>query len=268
MIKIRRLIRILCVVIFGISAWSLLDMLVLTPIRIKNEVKGVQEIYTYPKNNSEEDQQNENLKKLQEINPEICGWIKIDDTNIDYPVLYKAGDTDYYLSHNYKKENSRYGSITVDARCTDGVKSKNVILHGHHMKDGQMFANLMKFGDVSFCRNHQTIRFDTFEKNGLWKVFAVFKASTLPEQGEVFNYYITKFSNKIDFNKYIKEIRKRSLIDFPIDVKYSDRLLTLSTCSYEKKGFRTIVMARKLRKNESLDANSDQIKAADSPLMP
>lgn len=263
----------MCMIIFGISAWTLIDMLVLTPLKIKNEAKDVQEIYTCQddsdeKNLHEESQQNENLKKLQEINPEICGWIKIDDTNIDYPVLYRSDDTDYYLSHNYKKESSRYGSITVDARCTDGVESKNVILHGHHMKDGQMFANLLKFGDVSFCQNHQTIRFDTSEKNGLWKVFAVFKASTLPERGEVFNYYITKFSNKIDFNKYIQEIRKRSLIDFPIDVKYSDRLLTLSTCSYEKEGFRTVVVARKLRRNESLDANSDQIKAADSPLMP
>lgn len=265
MIKIRRFIRIICIIIFCISAWALIDILIISPSKAQNDANGIQKIYD---NDSGQESQEDKFKELQKINSEICGWIKIDDTHIDYPVLYRNGDTDFYLTHDYKKENSRYGSITVDARCANGVKSNNVILHGHHMKDGQMFADLLKFGDVSFCKEHPVINFDTVEEKALWKVFAIFKANTLPEQGEVFDYYVTKFSDKSDFNNYVKDVRKRSLVDFPVDVKYNDKLLTLSTCSYERKDFRTVVMARKLRKNESSAANAEQIKAAEHPLMP
>lgn len=252
-------------IVFLISAYALLDLLVISPMKNKGDAQGVKNVY-YENPSATEENKIENLRK---INPEICGWIKIDDTNIDYPVLYRPGDTDFYLTHDYKKEKSRYGSITLDSRCCEeGVRSRNVILHGHHMKDGQMFANLLKFEDVEFCQKHPIIHFDTLDGEGKWKVFAIFKANTLPEHGEIFDYYITHFENKLEFNQYIKEVRKRSLIDFPADVQYTDNLLTLSTCSYERKNFRTVVMARKLRRNESEDGNVDKIKKAENPLMP
>lgn len=264
MITIRKFIRILCVIVFLISAYALLDLLVISPMKTQGNIQGVKDIYYADSANTEENK----IENLRKINSEICGWIKIDDTNIDYPVLYRMGDTDFYLSHDYKKEESRYGSITVDARCKEGVKSGNVILHGHHMKDGQMFADLLKFENVEFCQKHPVVRFDTVDNAGKWKIFAIFKANTIPEQGEVFDYYITNFQNKSEFNQYVKDVRERSLIDFPADVKYTDQLLTLSTCSYERKDFRTVVVARKLRRNESEDANVDKIKKAENPIMP
>lgn len=270
-INIRKFIRILCILVFLVSTYALLDILVISPLKSKNDIQEVQEVYhEEPKEEpKEEEKKAENkFEELKKINDEICGWIKIDGTNIDYPVLYRPGDMYFYLSHNYKKEDSRYGSITVDARCEDGTSSQNVILHGHHMKDGQMFADLMKFGEVDFCKEHPTIQFDTADSKGQWKVFSVFKTNTLPEHGKVFDYFITKFENKTDFNSYVKDIRKRSLIQFPVDVEFGDQLLTLSTCSYEYKDFRTVIVARKLRANESETANVENIKKAEYPLMP
>ena len=265
MIPIRKFIRALCIIVFIISAYALIELLIVSPLRTKKNAQDVQSVYydETPANTKEN-----KIENLRKINSEICGWIKIEDTNIDYPVLYRPGDTDFYLTHDYKKESSRYGSITVDSRCKDGVKSRNVILHGHHMKDGQMFADLLKFENVEFCKKHPVIQFDTLENEGKWKVFAIFKTNTLSEHGGIFDYYITNFISKSEFNQYIKEVKRRSLIDFPADVKYTDQLLTLSTCSYERKDFRTVVMARRLRRNESEDANVDKIKKAEAPLMP
>ena len=264
MIAIRKFIRILCIIVFLISAYALVDLLIISPMKVRGDVQGVKDVYYETPAGTQENK----IESLRKINSEICGWIKVDDTNIDYPVLCRPGDTDFYLSHDYKKESSRYGSITVDARCNEGVRSRNVILHGHHMKDGQMFADLLKFENVEFCQKHPVINFDTIDGEGKWKVFAIFKTNTLPEQGEIFDYYVTHFSSKAEFNQYVKDVRKRSLIDFPADVKYTDQLLTLSTCSYEYKDFRTVVVARKLRRNESEDANVDKIKKAEDPLMP
>lgn len=264
MVKIRKLIRIICVIVFLVSSYFLLDILVFSPHKTKSDVQDLKQVYY----ENEEKTVDHRLEELRKINPEICGWIKIDDTNIDYPVLYRPDDTDYYLLHNYKGENTRYGSITVDARCTEGTNSRNVILHGHHMRDGQMFADILKFGDLNFSQKHPVIQFDTVDSKMKWKVFAVFKTNTLPEQGEIFNYCMTHFPNKSSFIEYVTEIRKRSLIDFPTDVKITDQLLTLSTCSYEYKDFRTVVVARKLRTRESEEVNSDDIKAAENPLMP
>jgi len=97
-----------------------------------------------------------NFKKLQKINSEIVAWINVPHTNIDYPVLYHKEDTlhsQYYLYNNYEKNYSQYGSIFIDFRSQQGVKSKNVIMHGHHMMDGSMFANLLKYGKTSIDMN-------------------------------------------------------------------------------------------------------------------
>ncbi len=95
---------------------------------------------------------NINWDKLKKINKEIVGWIKLDKTKIDYPVLWHKEDNrdyQYYLSHNYKGNYDSYGSIFLDYRCTKGTQSKNTVMHGHHMNDGSMFGALLKYGSTS-----------------------------------------------------------------------------------------------------------------------
>ncbi len=230
---------------------------------IQKIAHGVESVDTGKENKGSDDMIN--WKNLKEINDEIVGWIQIDNTVIDYPVLWHKSDdrtSQYYLKHNYRGNFDTYGSIFVDYRCEKGTDSKNVVLHGHHMNDGSMFGNLMKYGSTSgnldFYKESPTIEFDTPEGNADYKIISVFKTNTLSSQGEFFNYMVGDFQNEKDFMNYVYNVRIRSLINCPVDVNEDDQLLTLSTCSYEFTEFRTVVVARKVRDGESSKVNVSQ----------
>ncbi len=195
---------------------------------------------------------------LKKINEEIVGWLKVDETQIDYPVLWHKEDdmnSQYYLNHNYKNEYDSYGSVFLDYRCKNGTDCKNVVLHAHHMNDGSMFGNLMNYGGTSgnldFYKKVPTIDFHTPKANGTYKIISVFKTNTLSSHGEFFNYMIGDFQNEKDFMNYVYNVRVRSLINCPVTVNEDDELITLSTCSYEFTNFRTVVVARRVRIGES-----------------
>ena len=199
-----------------------------------------------------------NWDALKDINDEIVGWIQMDNTQIDYPVLWHKGDdrnSQYYLSRNYKGGYDSFGSIFVDYRCKKGAKSQNVVLHGHHMNDGSMFGNLLNYGvtsgNLDFYKKTPTVEFDTPDGQGTYKIISVFKTNTLSSHGEFFNYMVGDFQNEKDFMNYVYNVRIRSMINCPVDVNEDDQLLTLSTCSYEFTNFRTVVVARKVRIGES-----------------
>lgn len=208
-----------------------------------------------------------NWNELLKINDEIIGWIQIKDTKVDYPVLWHKEDdrnSQYYLAHNYKGDYDSFGSIFLDYRCTKGADSKNTVLHGHHMNDGSMFGDLLKYGgttgNLDFYKKAPTIRYDTPDGKGTYKIISVFKTSTLSSHGEFFNYMIGNFQNEKDFMNYVYNVRVRSLFNCPVTVNEDDELITLSTCSYEFTNFRTVVVARKVRVGE--DATVDVKKAS------
>ncbi len=208
-----------------------------------------------------------NWDELKKINNEIEAWIQIKDTQIDYPVLWHKGDDasdQYYLNHNYKSEYDSYGCIFLDYRCTNGMDSKNIVLHGHHMNDGSMFGDLMEYGgtegNLDFYKEHPTVVFDTPQGDGVYKIISVYKTNTLSAHGEFFNYMVGDFQNEKDFMNYVYNVRIRSLINCPVDVNEDDELLTLSTCSYEYTNFRTVVVARRVRIGE--DTKVDAGKAS------
>lgn len=199
-----------------------------------------------------------NWDDLLRINKEIIGWIQLKDTQIDYPVLWHKGDDandQYYLNHSYNGEYDSYGSIFLDYRCTEGVNSKNIVLHGHHMNDGSMFGDLMNYGGIEgnleFYQDHPTFSFDTPQGDGVYKIISVYKTNTLSAHGEFFNYMVGNFENEKDFMNYVYNVRVRSLINCPVDINEDDDIITLSTCSYEFTNFRTVVVARRVRVNES-----------------
>lgn len=208
-----------------------------------------------------------NFEELISVNKDIKGWIRIDNTNIDYPIV-QSDEPSFYLSHDFKRSQSRYGSIFIDSLCKLGAESKNVILHGHHMRDGKMFAGLMKFSDLDFYKETPIITFDSISNRMKWKIISIFKTNTRPDQGEIFNYIRTSFINDEDFLNYIYNIKIRSLIDIPVDINEDDRIVTLSTCSYEFEDFRTVLVARKIRTGESESVNTANAIKSPNPLMP
>ncbi len=200
------------------------------------------------------------FKKLKKINDEIVGWINIDHTNIDYPVLYHKEDSlnsQYYLYKDYEENYSDYGSIFIDFRCQQGAKSKNVVMHGHHMIDGSMFSNLLKYGktsiDMDFYKKSPVITFSTPEYgSSVYKIISVFKTTGDKNHDDFFNYMQGDFTGESEFMNFVYNVRARSMVNCPVDVNENDRLITLSTCSYEvHSNYRTVVVARKVRNGES-----------------
>ena len=213
--------------------------------------------------------------ELQSINPEIVGWIYINDTKIDYPVLWHKGDdmySQYYLNHNYRGDWDSYGTIFLDYRCLSGTDSKNVVMHGHHMNDGSMFGNLMNYagmsGNLDFYEEAPVVEFDTPKANGKYKIISIYKTNTLSSQGEFFNYLRADFQNEKDFMNYVYDVRVRSLINCPVDVNEDDELITLSTCSYEFTNFRTVVVARRVRIGEKAEVDTSKASINDNAVWP
>ena len=206
---------------------------------------------------------------LYQQNPDICGWITILNTQIDNPV-YKppADDPDFYLTHNAQKKKSSYGAIYLDARITLEENPKTLILYGHNMNDGSMFHDLTRYNSLSFYKENPVFSFNTLQEEGSWKIFSVFAANTRSVHGEVFDYQRTVFKDDGDFLTFAGQLRERSLIDTGIDVKDSDQILILSTCSYEHPDFRTVVAARKVRQEESPVTETESARLVENPVRP
>ena len=220
----------------------------------------------------------EDWAALKKINKEIVGWITLKGTPINYPVLWHKGDDEsyqYYLSHSYKNEYSDYGSIFLDYRSKQGTDSKNVILHGHNMLNGSMFHEITNYAsgysfnaDLNYYKKHSVITFNTPDGDAKWKVISVFKTSTLFEHGEFFNYMQGEFNSDAEFMNFVYNVRIRSMFNIPVTVNKDDQLLTLSTCSYEFKNFRTVVVARKVRPGEDETVDVKKATVNDYPLYP
>ena len=285
----RKIILDLAIIVFLVTAGFLLKYLVIDPI-INNQ--KYDEIRRIVKTDGEEateitttadgkeivkkvKKSSTNWDELLAINSDVIGWVTIDGTRIDYPVLQHEGDNDdyqYYLYKDIYKNYSGYGSIFADYRSSEGAKSKNVIMHGHHMNDGSMFQNLMGYGtysaDMDFYREHPTIQFNTPDGDATYKIISVFKTNTLDAHGDFFNYLVGSFASDAEFMNYVYLVRERSLIDTGVTCNEDDQLITLSTCSYEYSEFRTVVVARKTRSGESTKVDTSKAKANPNPLWP
>ena len=258
-VKIYNILIIVSAIACVISGYFLIKYLYLDPKQNDELYDDLRNIY-YSRENKEE-----NLDELRKINSDIIGWIRIENTPVDYPVL----ESENYLYKNYKGEYSRYGSIFTDNSTQLDKNPQNIILHGHHMNNGSMFASICDFANLTFYKANPTFKFDTIYGKGKWKIISVFKTNTDPEQGELFNYLISDFGTKKDnFLEYIYQVRLRSIIDMPVDINEDDKIVTLSTCSYELKDFRTVVVARKVRENEDENVDVSQAKYNSKVLYP
>lgn len=166
------------------------------------------------------------FESLYALNEEIVGWIKVDGTPIDYPVL-QGVDNDYYLYRNYKGQQSNAGSIFMDFRNdVKRASDKNTVLYGHRMKDETMFYTLTRFMDETFFNENRQIQWDTAYDTLDAEIFAVYQTTTDVD------YIATDFETEADYAALLETIKEQSIFDSPIDVTTDDRMLTLSTCDY------------------------------------
>lgn len=192
----------------------------------------------------------EEYKNLLNKNKKLIGWLKIDDTNIDYPVM-QTSDNEYYQDHNLNQEYDKNGSIFMDKDCDVLKPSTNYILYGHHMKNGSMFGKLDLYSSEKYCSEHQYIQFDTIYEKGLYQVMYVFRSRVYSEEEIVFKYYqfIDALSEQ-EFDSYMQEMSAMSLYDTGVTAQYGAQLLTLSTCDYQEKNGRFVVVAKRVAAKE------------------
>jgi sortase, srtB family len=185
-------------------------------------------------------------KTLFEKNKKLIGWLKIDDTIIDYPVM-QTSDNKYYLEHNFNQEYDKNGSLFLDCSCSVYPRSTNLIIYGHHMKSGQMFGQLQKYAKESYYEKHKEIQFDTIYEKGTYEIMYVFRSQVYNEDDLVFKYYqFINANSGTEFQSYMEEMKKLSLYDTGVTAGFGDSLLTLSTCDNSQKDGRFVVVAKKI----------------------
>lgn len=184
----------------------------------------------------------EKYKALYEQNDDLVGWISIEGTAVNYPVMQSVDRPDFYLKHGFDRQNSRYGVPYLDEACATGL-SNNLVVYGHNMKNGTMFHDLLNYTSRSFREEHPIIRFDTLSRMGEYEVVLVFRFDT---DNESFCYNEYTDMNEEEFIEFMEQCRQRQLYDTGITVSYGDELLTLSTCEYTYKNGRFVVVAKRI----------------------
>ena len=182
--------------------------------------------------------------QLLKENKDTVGWIIVNNTNVNYPVV-QAKDNDYYLTHDFNKKRNSAGWVFADFRDDFDSLSKNTVIYAHGRKDKVMFGSLTNTLNKNWHTNldNQIIQLSTVKYNTMWQIFAIYKI-------EAESYYITTdFSSAKSFEEFVNTMKKRSIYNFGVDVGAQDKLLTLSTC-YNDNGIRLVVQAKLVKIQE------------------
>lgn len=178
-------------------------------------------------------------------NDDLVGWIRIDGTVIDYPVMQHLEEKDYYLERNFDEEYSKHGCIYLREQCDPFKPSDNVVIYGHYKQDGSMFHDLHGYYRESFWKEHQFIEFDTIYEHHTYQILSVFKVNV--NDKNFFPYH--RFNNAEsaeEFDKYVSDVKSMSFYDTGVDAEYGDKLITLSTCEYTLSNGRLVVVAKQV----------------------
>lgn len=183
-------------------------------------------------------------------NQDLFGWIKIEDTTLNYPVMHTPEDPDHYLRRAFDDSSSLSGVPFLDGNCFDGCG--NYLIYGHNMKNGTMFATVPAYAEQEYWQEHPVICFDTLYETGTYEVIAAFYSKVYSaEETNVFRYYeYTDLRDPAIFAEYVRQIKSAALYDTGIDAEYGSTLLTLSTCEYHTANGRFVVVAKRVEINE------------------
>lgn len=185
------------------------------------------------------------FEALYKINPDIVGWISIPDTNVDYPVVQRRDKTDYYLYRDFYGNQVARGCIYVREMCDVFAPSDNVVIYGHRMQDGSMFADLANYTSKSYWEEHPYIQFDTLRGRHTYQIICVFRTSATV--GEGFSYHLfVDAEYDSDLDEFWSSCRKTAYYDTGLAPRYGDKLITLSTCEYSLTNGRLVVVAKQV----------------------
>lgn len=279
--------KIVFIVSTAIFAVSILSMLVTVGIRVyeiislKSQSEKLQEMKTIAIEEEDEEpyyqweiaeKKQEALgKKVERIellpeyeilykeNSDIIGWLQIDDTPIDYPVMQKKDDEDYYLSHDFYGKKNSNGTLILDEASRVGVgvvsnsyklgnkPSTNLIIHGHTMKTGDMFGKLHLYEEEEYGKTHSVIHFDSLYEKREYELMCVFYSEVFEKDADVFKYYnFIEAASEEEFTEWYDNVKSKALYPTGVLAEYGDEFLTLSACSYHKEEGRFVVVAKRI----------------------
>lgn len=183
--------------------------------------------------------------ELYAQNQEMYGWIQIDGTKIDYPVMYTPGEPEKYLHTGFDGSNSYPGVPFIDANCKP--ESINLLIYGHNMPNGTMFRSLMKYQEKTFWQQHPTITFNTLYEEQEYEIIAAFndRVYYTRETGMFKFYQFIDPETEEEFNSGIAAMKDKALYDTGVTAEYGDKLITLVTCAYHTDHGRFVVVARR-----------------------
>lgn len=187
------------------------------------------------------------FRSLYYKNTDFRGWLTIDGTKIDYPVMSRENDNDYYLDKNFEHEKDKNGLLILDYRCDVRESNQNMIIYGHNMRTGVMFGTLKKYKDEAFCEKNSTIKFDTIYESFEYEIVAAMLSEVAYADEDVFRYYdAIDMSTQEDFDAFWGNVSENALY-VRDELEYGDACLILSTCDNYKEDGRFVVIAKRVQ---------------------
>lgn len=182
-------------------------------------------------------------------NGDLKGWLSIPDTNVDYPVLQRAGDTEnsYYLRRDFEGNEDANGSLFVDYRSNTVNPTENTIIYGHNMNSGKMFGDLKNYLDEEFYERHKTVRFDTLYEERKYEIVAVCLSKVQDADSNNFRYYnFIDAKNALEWDAFVTTVNSLSVFSLDSGLKPGDEVLTLSTCNNYVEDGRLFLVAKRV----------------------
>ena len=228
----QNLIKLICIVVIVFASWQLIDYF-FTYEKVEQQEEELQQKIT-----------TSSLKQLQGQYEDMVGWIKIENTKVDYPIM-QATNNEFYLTHNYEGDKLRAGSIFLDYRNNPSLGDRHSIIYGHDLRNGSMFGQLHQYEEQSFANANRHFTIETRNALITVEVFAAYQTTT------DFYYIETKFTNE-SYEQFIEAIRNKSSISYDGYINVNDQIITLSTCVSDNQSDERFVVHAKVveRKGE------------------
>lgn len=183
---------------------------------------------------------------LLQQNPDMVGWIKIDDTGIDFPVVQR--DNTFYLEHSFEGKENANGCIFVDDRCDIVNPTTNTIVYGHNMKSGMMFGGLKQYLQEGYLDAHKIIQFSTIYEHRQYEIVAVGLSKVQYQDESAYRYYdFIDAKSDQEFEEFITNINQLAVFGDANALTKEDRIITLSTCNSYTEDGRLFVVAKQIK---------------------
>lgn len=185
-------------------------------------------------------------------NEHTAGWLVVEGTNIDYPVMWTPGDENYYLYRGFDGSEDLNGCLILDTDSSLDPLTTNLIIHGHNMKSGAMFGNLTDYEDKSYYEEHKYITLYTEQCQRNYEIIAVFRSQVYKKTDDVFKFYkFFQANTEEEFDGFYQNIKRLSIYDTGVTAEFGDHFITLSTCVYHVTNGRFVVVAKEIEPGDT-----------------